>query len=82
MKKVKEPQIGDNFILMRRDRLKSTKREAPIPKRRIDCFGDYESCQNPTECPVQMNCIRERIKRARRRVLGDRLAHALVSRDS
>jgi len=39
MKKMKEPQIGDNSILMRRDRIKSTQREAPIPKRRIDCFG-------------------------------------------
>ena len=81
MEKMKEPQIGDNFILMRRDRIKSTKREARKPKRRIDCFGDYESCNNPTECPVKTNCIRERIERIRRRVLGDRLAHALVSRE-
>jgi len=82
MEKMKEPQIGDNFILMRRDRLESTQREVPMPKRRIDCFGDYGSCHNPTECAVQTNCIKERIERVRRSVLGDRLAHALLSRDS
>ena len=82
VEKMQEPQIKDNFVLIRRDWLESTQKEAPIPKRRIDCFGDYGSCHDPTECEVRMNCIRQRIERIRRDVLGDRLARTLLSRDS
>ena len=82
VEKMQEPQIGDNFVLVRREWLESTEKEVPIPKRRIGCFGDYGSCRNPTECAVRMNCLRQRITRVRRDVLGDRLARTLLSRDS
>lgn len=82
VEKMQEPRIGDNFVLISRDWLESTQKEAPIPKRKIGCFGDYGSCPDPTECAVRMNCIRQRIERIRRDVLGERLARTLLSGDS